>query len=119
MVDRRQTNSLFAGVVNALRSAAVVLAALGGAVSFQVTPAVAVAPRSLPAATFDRLPGDGQHNGNGKFNRNSSPFNSPNNIRGSQTVINANSGGNNINQFSICKRKVRCRFVQKTFVGGW
>jgi hypothetical protein len=119
MVHRCETGSLLVGVVNIGRSAAILLVVMGGGISLRVTPAVAGMPRSLPAATYDRLPGDDQHNGNGKFNRNSSPFNSPNNIRGSQTTINANSGGNNISQSGLCKRKVRCRLVQKANAGGW
>ena len=118
MFHGRETGALLVGVVNIGRSAAILLVALGG-MSLGVTPAVAGTPRSLPVATYDRLPGDDQHNGNGKFNRNSSPFNSPNNIRGSQTTINANSGGNNISQSGFCKKKVRCRLVQKAYAGGW
>lgn len=58
--------------------------------------------------------GDGeQHNGNGSHNRISSPFNSPNNIRGPQTVINANSGGATVNQSQFCKRRIHCRLTQK------
>jgi hypothetical protein len=87
--------------------------------SLQVSADAAVSPQSLPVATFDRLPGDDQHNGNGKFNRVSSPFNSPNFMRGIQHIINANSGGSTINQTSFCKRKARCKLVQNAHVGGW
>lgn len=99
--------------------AVVVLAVLGAALSLQTNADAAATSRSLPSVTFGRLPGDDQHNGNGRFNRNSSPFNSPNNIRGSQTIINANSGGNTISQSSACKRKFHCRLVQKAYAGGW
>jgi hypothetical protein len=119
MFRRRETSSLFAAVVNTSRSAVVVVAALGGGMSLQGNAAAATVPRSLPVATFDRLPGDDQHNGNGKFNRVSSPFDSPNFNRGVQHVINANSGGVTAVQSSFCKKKVRCRFAQKVHVGGW
>jgi hypothetical protein len=115
MFCRRETGFLFAPRVNASRLAVVVLAALGSGMSLQ---ARADAART-PAAMSDRLPGDDQHNGNGRFNRISSPFNSPNYMRGVQHVINANSGGSTINQSSFCKRKVHCRFVQKAYLGGW
>jgi hypothetical protein len=119
MFRRRETGFLFAVRVNTSRLAVVVLATLGGGMSLQAGAHAAETPRSLPGATPDRLPGDDQHNGNGKFNRVSSPFNSPNYMRGVQHVINANSGGSTINQSSFCKRRVHCRFVQKAYVGGW
>ena len=100
MFDRRETGFLSAVGVNTARLAVVGLAVLGSSMS-------------LPAHADD------QHNGNGKFNRISSPFNSPNHMRGVQHVINANSGGSTINQSSFCKRKVHCRFVQKAYLGGW
>ena len=99
MIRRRETGFLLAVRGNASRSAVVVLAALGMGMPSQAR-------------------ADDQHNGNGKFNRISSPFNSPNHMRGVQHVINANSGGSTINQSSFCKRKVHCRFVQKAYVGG-
>ncbi|HZE31747.1 MAG TPA: hypothetical protein VE198_09960 [Actinoallomurus sp.] len=100
MFGRRETGFLSAVGVNTARLAVVGLTALGSSMS-------------LPASADD------QHNGNGKFNRISSPFNSPNHMRGVQHVINANSGGSTINQSSFCKRKVHCRFVQKAYLGGW
>jgi hypothetical protein len=101
MFRRRETGCfLFAVRVNMSRSAVIVLAALGS---------------GMPL----RASADDQHNGNGRFNRVSSPFNSPNYMRGVQHVINANSGGSTINQSNICKRKVHCRFVQKAYLGGW
>ena len=119
MFCSRETSFLLAVRVNTSRLAVVVLAALGSGMSLQADADAARTPRSLPGAAFGRLPGDDQHNGNGKFNRVSSPFNSPNHMRGVQHVINANSGGSTINQSSFCKRKVHCRFVQKAYVGGW
>jgi hypothetical protein len=100
MFRRRETGFLFAVRVNMSRSAVIVLAALGSGMPLHAR-------------------ADDQHNGNGRFNRVSSPFNSPNYMRGVQHVINANSGGSTINQFSFCKRKVHCRFVQKANLGGW
>jgi len=100
MFCRRETGLLSAAGVNAARLAVVVVAALG-------------------SGTSPRASADDQHNGNGRFNRVSSPFNSPNHMRGVQHVINANSGGSTINQSSFCKRKVHCHFVQKAYVGGW
>jgi hypothetical protein len=97
---RRETGFLFAVRVNTPRLAVVILTALAGSMSVHAS-------------------ADDQHNGNGRFNRVSSPFNSPNYMRGVQHVINANSGGSTINQSSFCKRKVHCRFVQKAYLGGW
>jgi hypothetical protein len=113
MFRRYEATSLFAAIVNASRSAAVVLAAFGVGVgmSSQVSAGA--------VATLDRLPGDDQHNGNGKFNRISSPFNSPNFMRGIQHVINANSGGSTVNQSAFCKRKAHCKIVQNAHTGGW
>ncbi|GLY77439.1 hypothetical protein [Actinoallomurus iriomotensis] len=58
--------------------------------------------------------GGDQHNGNGSHNRVSAPFNSPNFIRGAQTIINANSGGATVTQTQLCKRRVRCRLSEKS-----
>jgi hypothetical protein len=100
MFRRRETGFLLAVRVSTSRSAVVVLTALG---------------IGMPS----HASADDQHNGNGRYNRVSSPFNSPNYMRGVQHVINANSGGSTINQSSFCKRKVHCRFVQKAYLGGW
>jgi hypothetical protein len=100
MFCRRESSFLSAVGVNTVRLAVVVLTALGSSTSL-------------------RASADDQHNGNGSYNRISSPFHSPNYMRGVQHVINANSGGSTINQSSFCKRKVHCRFVQKAYLGGW
>lgn len=68
------------------------------------------------AAVPTRYWGDGGHqrNGNGTHNRVSAPSDSPNFIRGVQTVINANSGGATVTQLQLCKRRVRCRLTEKS-----
>ena len=118
MFRHYEATLLFAAIVNTSRSAMVVLAALGVGMSLQVSAGAAVTPRSLPVAALDRLPGDDQHNGNGKYNRISSPFDSPNFMPGIQHVVNANSGGSTINQAGFCKRRAHCKIVQKAHVGG-
>ncbi|MFB9837507.1 hypothetical protein [Actinoallomurus acaciae] len=71
--------------------------------------------RTGPAAMPGMHWGDSdQHNGNGRHNRISAPFNSPNNIRGVQTIINANSGGATVTQTQLCKRRVRCRLRENS-----
>ena len=99
MYGRRETGFLSAVAVHTARLAVAGIAVLGS---------------GTPSASADD-----QHNGNGRFNRVSSPFNSPNHMRGVQHVVNANSGGNTITQSSFCKRRVHCRFVQKAYLGGW
>jgi hypothetical protein len=83
---------------------------LGG----QAGAGAAVTPRAVRALAFDD-----QHNGNGSYNRSSSPFNSPNINRGIQQITTANSGGRNIIQASFCGKKHRCKMVQRAYASGW
>ncbi len=84
---------------------------LGGA-SLQVNAEAA----TLPA--YDHFHGH-QSNGNGSYNRISSPANSPNFNTGIQHIINANSGGNTVVQASVCKRRHYCWVSQRSYVHGW
>jgi hypothetical protein len=110
MLHRYGKNPLFT-VAGAVRSTVTVLvsAAFLGAVPCAEA---ATTPRSSSSLRFDHYWGE-QRNGNGSYNRVSSPFNSPNFIHGVQHVINANSGGSTITQSGFCKKRSRCKFVQK------
>jgi hypothetical protein len=96
-------------------AAGVLAAVVLGAGSFACGSASAA---DLPAvATGHHWGGGDQRNGNGRFNRVSSPYNSPNFNRGVQHIINANSGGRTINQTNFCKWKSYCKTVQQADFG--
>ncbi len=59
----------------------------------------------------------GDHNGNGRHNRNSFAYNSPTINHGIQHVTNSNVGGNTASQSAFCKKWVRtCRIKERLVV---
>lgn len=103
MLGRRERGALYAMVV--------LLPAVGCLTTATETQA---STQRLAVAPAVYRGGGHQHDGNGSHNRVSAPFNSPNFIRGAQTVINANSGGATVTQVQLCKHRVRCRLSEKS-----